>query len=107
MVMALLSKSEIHEKLPAMRGWWLQSGETALIVKDYRFESEEEARDFADKVGSIAGSLGKHPAIQIDGAQVLVATHTRSEGGVTQKDFFLAGELEKIASGPVAIAVKK
>lgn len=96
--MVLLSKSEIHEKLSEARGWWLQGGETTMLVKDYSFGSEEEARLFADRVTAVAKSLEKQPAIQVEGTQVLLATHTRSEGGVTQRDLAFAKEAEKEAA---------
>ena len=92
--MALLSKEEIDGRLRETRGWWLHSGG---ITKDYSFNSEEEAKVFADNVSSLAASMGKHPTVQVEGAQVLLATHTRSEGGVTHKDIAFANELEKIA----------
>ena len=53
--------------------------------------------DFACKIGEAAEYINHHPDIFIHSwNKVKITISTHSEGGVTEKDFILAGKVEKL-----------
>jgi 4a-hydroxytetrahydrobiopterin dehydratase len=92
---AALSKAEIQEKLKAAQGW-SQFGKT--IQKKYTFKSFMPAIGFVNKIAEAAEKAGHHPDITINYSLVTISLSTHSEGGVTQKDFDLAQQIDQIAA---------
>ncbi len=92
--MAALSKNEIQEKLRDMRGW---SHVGKSIQKRYTLKSFAPAIGLVNKIAEVAEKAGHHPDITINYNVVSIALSTHSEGGVTQKDFDLAQQIEKLA----------
>jgi 4a-hydroxytetrahydrobiopterin dehydratase len=91
---AALSKQEIQQKLKAMHDW---SHQGKSIHKRYTFKSFMPAIGFVNKIAEAAEKAGHHPDIMINYNVVGIALSTHSEGGVTQKDFDLATQIEQIA----------
>jgi 4a-hydroxytetrahydrobiopterin dehydratase len=54
--------------------------------------------EFVSKIAQAAESAGHHPDITINYNVVGIGLSTHSAGGVTEKDFGLAGEIDKIHS---------
>ncbi len=50
---------------------------------------------FVTKVGILAERVDHHPDILIEYSKVTITLSTHSEGGLTEKDFSLAGEIEE------------
>ncbi|HET7841368.1 MAG TPA: 4a-hydroxytetrahydrobiopterin dehydratase [Terriglobia bacterium] len=92
--MAALSKPEIQQKLKGMRDW---SHQGKSIHKRYTFKSFMPAIGFVNRIAEAAEQAGHHPDITINYNVVSIALSTHSEGGVTQKDFDLAGQIDQIA----------
>ena len=92
--MAALSKNEIQEKLRDMRGW---SHVGKSIQKRYTLKSFVPAIGLVNKIAEVAEKVGHHPDITINYNVVSIALSTHSEGGVTQRDFDLAQQIEKLA----------
>ena len=92
--MAALSKVEIHEKLKEMRGW---SHMGKAIQKRYTLKSFLPAIALVNKIAEVAENEQHHPDITINYNVVGILLSTHSEGGVTQKDFDLALEIDKLA----------
>ena len=92
--MAALSKNEIQEKLRDMRGW---SHVGKSIQKRYTLKSFVPAIGLVNKIAEVSEKAGHHPDITINYNVVSIALSTHSEGGVTQKDFDLAQQIEKLA----------
>ena len=92
--MARLSKAEIAESLEGLTAWKLE-GKT--ITKGYEFPSFPEAIRFVNKVADLAEKADHHPDILINYRRVTLTLSTHSEGGLTKKDFQLAGQIEKIS----------
>jgi len=90
-----LSKVEIHEKLKAMPQW---SHVGKSIVKKFTFKSFVPAIAFVNKIADAAEKAGHHPDITINYSVVGISLSTHSEGGITQKDFDLAGQIDQIAA---------
>ncbi len=80
------------ENLP---GWQIESGE---LVKTYQFKDFVAALDFVNQVGKAAEDAGHHPDIDIRYNKVRLALVTHDAGGLTEKDFDLAANVEKLAA---------
>lgn len=89
-----LSKSEIDTRLSSLPAWNIERGELVRtsIHKDFR-----TALTFVNKVGDLAEQAGHHPDIDIRYNKVRLALVTHDAGGLTAKDFDLAGAVDKLA----------
>ena len=92
--MAALNKNEIQQKLKDMRGW---SHQGKAIQKRYTLKSFMPAMGLVNKIAEAAEKVQHHPDITINYNIVGIALSTHSEGGVTQKDFELAQQIDKLA----------
>ncbi len=92
--MPLLKSMEIDRKLSDLPGW---NYKDKRIGKVYELSNFREALDFACKIGEAAEYMNHHPDIFIHSwNKVKITISTHSEGGVTEKDFILAGKVEKL-----------
>ena len=89
--MSALSKEEIHEKLRAMQGW---SHAGKALHKRFTFKSFMPAIGFINRIAEAAERAGHHPDITVNYNLVGISLSTHSEGGVTEKDFQLAKEID-------------
>ncbi|MFB3922889.1 MAG: 4a-hydroxytetrahydrobiopterin dehydratase [Terriglobia bacterium] len=92
--MAALSKPEIHERLKKLRDW---SHAGKAIHRKYAFKTFLASIAFVNKIAEAAEKAGHHPDITINYSAVTVSLSTHSEGGVTDKDFDLARQIEQLA----------
>jgi len=91
--MAALSKEQIRETLKSMPEWSFAGG---AINKKFAFKSFMAAIAFVNKIAEAAEQANHHPDITINYSQVSISLSTHSESGVTQRDFQLAGTIDKI-----------
>ncbi|MGH7851274.1 MAG: 4a-hydroxytetrahydrobiopterin dehydratase [Thermodesulfobacteriota bacterium] len=91
--MALLSEAEIEEGLNGLRGWEKKGNE---IVKVYKNKNFVESIGFVNKVAILAEKADHHPDILIRYKNVTLTLSTHSQGGLTGKDFKLAGEIDAL-----------
>lgn len=92
--MALLSSSEITQRLKNLEGWNFSDNQ---IFKEYKLGSFKEALTFVNKIGDEAEAMDHHPDILMHGwNKVKISISTHSEGGVTEKDFRLAEKIETL-----------
>jgi 4a-hydroxytetrahydrobiopterin dehydratase len=89
--MAKYSKSEALAKLKSLNGWRLEGEE---IKKEYQFSSFSEAVKFVNGVADLAERADHHPEILINYRKVTLALSTHDEGGITEKDFNLAEQID-------------
>ena len=89
--MAKLSAEQIAEKLKALPGWEYNDN---AIAKMFKFKEYLHGIEFVQKVAEIAEANDHHPDITINYTRVTFACSTHSEGGVTDKDFKLAENIE-------------
>jgi 4a-hydroxytetrahydrobiopterin dehydratase len=94
-VVAALGKAEIQEKLKAMQGW---SHMGKSLHKKYTLKSFMPAIQLVNKIATVAEKEEHHPDISINYNIVAISLSTHSEGGVTQKDFDLARQIDRLAS---------
>lgn len=93
--MATLSEGEITQRLKGLKGWD-RDGQT--IVKKCKFPDFPQAIEFVNKVARLAEEAQHHPTIIITYNRVTLALTTHSEGGLTEKDFQVAGRIEGLLS---------
>jgi 4a-hydroxytetrahydrobiopterin dehydratase len=89
-----LSQTEMQGKLRALPGWELSKGKA--IQKKFSFGAFKDALAFVNQVGELAEKSDHHPDITINYNKVTLVLSTHSAGGLTTKDFDLAGHIEKI-----------
>jgi 4a-hydroxytetrahydrobiopterin dehydratase len=94
--MTLLTDGEIEQRLASVGEWRL--GEDSEIVRDLAFADFAEAIAFVDRVAEAAEVANHHPDILLHGwNKVRLTLSTHSQGGLTDADFQLAAQLERLA----------
>lgn len=91
--MALLDNTQISEKLSSLTGWERTGNE---IVKSYKSKDFIASIGFVNKIAILAEKADHHPDILIQYSSVKITLSTHSEGGITEKDFNLAAEIEGV-----------
>ncbi len=91
--MPALPDDQIATKIAALDGW---SREQDMIVKTYELPTFPDAITFVANVADLAEAADHHPDIDIRYRKVRIALSTHDAGGITQKDFDLAGDIEAI-----------
>ena len=89
-----LSQTEIQGKLHGLPGW--EPTKSKAIQKKFTFGDFKEALAFVNQVGELAEKSDHHPDITINYNKVTLSLSTHSAGGLTTKDFDLAGHIEKV-----------
>jgi 4a-hydroxytetrahydrobiopterin dehydratase len=91
-----LEKGEIKARLRDLDGWELSGGQ---LKRKYRFANFAASMEFVNRVAGLAESADHHPDISIKYDRVKLTLSTHSEGGVTDKDFALAAEIDGASPG--------
>ena len=86
-----LADDRISERLAALPAWQRAGDE---IVKTFELPSFPEAIAFVTRVADRAEAADHHPDLDIRYRKVRVALSTHDAGGITDKDFDLAAEIE-------------
>ncbi len=93
--MAVLTPEEVDGRLAALEGW---SREGAVIVKRFTREGGFMGSvGFVNAVAEPAERMDHHPDLEISWNTVTVRLSTHSQGGVTELDLALAGEIDALA----------
>ena len=69
----------------------------SVISKKFVFVNFVEAMRFVNRVARLAEAANHHPDITINYNRVKLVLTTHDEGGLTMKDFRLAGRINKLA----------
>lgn len=88
---ALLS-ADIRRRLPELHGWTLSRG---ALRCEFKFETFPKALQFVARVGAMAEAANHHPDIDIRYCVVKLALSTHDVGGISEKDFALAGAIDQ------------
>ena len=91
--MAKLSTAQIKSSLASVPDW-KKRGQT--IVRTFQFEDFPKAIKFVNAVARIAEKAWHHPDIDIRWNKVTLTLSTHDVGGLTEKDFALAGKFDAI-----------
>jgi len=87
----LLSDDEVNAALSRLRGWELRDGR---LRRQYQFRTFLRAIAFVNAVAYLAESAGHHPDITINYNRVTLRLITHSKGGLTDRDFALAADID-------------
>ena len=87
----LLAQEEIADRLKQLDDW---SQEGRRIVRDFSFSTFGKAIAFVNQVAEVADEIDHHPDITINYTRVTLSVTTHSEGGITRRDFRLAGRID-------------
>lgn len=91
--MPLLDDSQIRSRLDSLPGW---TREGDAIRKTYTLDSFPAAIAFVNRIAHVAQQADHHPDIDIRFDRVACTLSTHSEGGLTGKDFELAGSIDAV-----------
>jgi 4a-hydroxytetrahydrobiopterin dehydratase len=90
--MAHLSDNEIAERLASVPGWALKEKQ---LEKAYKFDDFKGSMAFVNRVAAIADDMDHHPDILILYDQVTLSVTSHDSGGLTERDFRLAGRIDQ------------
>ncbi len=94
--MASLTDAEIAQRLAAAEHW--QRGQGSSIVRELKLADFAAAIAFVNRVAELAEAANHHPDILVHGwNKVRLTLSTHSQGGLTDADFTLAGEIDRLA----------
>ena len=94
--MAKLNANQIKSALKTVPDWKKKG---ATIVRTFQFKDFPAAIRFVNKVAKLAEKAWHHPDIDIRWNKVTLVLTTHDKGGLTRKDFKLAGQFDKKAGG--------
>jgi len=87
-----LSRSKAREEVSKLGNWTLTR---SVISRNFVFANFAQAMRFVNRVARLAEAANHHPDITISYNRVKLALTTHDEGGLTMKDFRLAGRINK------------
>ena len=90
---AKLSDSEIEARLEDLVDWTREGDQ---IRKLFKLASFPGAIAFVTQVGFLAEAANHHPDIDIRWRKVALTLTTHDAGGLTEKDFNLAAQIDEI-----------
>jgi len=89
-----LTDDQVSEALAALPGW-IREGD--MIVKTFELATFPAAIEFVGRVAERAEAADHHPDIDIRYRRVRLALTTHDDGGLSEKDVALAGQVEALA----------
>lgn len=91
--MAALSDEQVDAALPELDGWEHTGG---TLTRSIKFPAFLEGIDAVRRVAEHAERQDHHPDIDIRWRTVTFTLVTHSEGGITDKDVAMAGDINRI-----------
>lgn len=89
--MAKLDQEQITERLKTLPGWEQKDN---AITKRYKFKEFMDGIHFINQIAEVAERMDHHPDIAINYTRITFTLSTHDQGGITEKDFKLAHEIE-------------
>jgi len=89
-----LSRRKARAEVTKLVNWALRG---QVISRKFKFSDFAAAMRFVNRVARLAEAANHHPDITINYNQVRLALTTHDEGGLTMKDFRLAGKINRFA----------
>jgi 4a-hydroxytetrahydrobiopterin dehydratase len=89
----VLKKDQIKTRLGALQGWNQKGIE---ITKLYEHKDFVRSMGFVNSVALLAEKANHHPDIDIRWNKVTLTLSTHSAGGLTEKDFALAADIDQL-----------
>jgi 4a-hydroxytetrahydrobiopterin dehydratase len=94
MTITKATESEIQQTLGELESWSVENGK---LHREYKFRNFVAAFGFMAQAALLAERADHHPEWFNVYNKVVVDLTTHEAGGITQKDFDLAREMEEIA----------
>jgi 4a-hydroxytetrahydrobiopterin dehydratase len=91
--MALLSDSEVEDRLAELDGW---SREGDAIEKTFENGDFVGSVKFVASLVEPAEGMGHHPDLEVSWDKVKVSITNHAEGGLTENDFKLAAKIDAL-----------
>ena len=91
--MAKLTPKQLTAELSTLDGWEIDEGVLCTCFDLFNFVN---AMGFVNSVALLSERANHHPEILIQWNKVTILLSTHSEGGITEKDFQLAREIEEL-----------
>ena len=92
--MAVLADEDIQARLAERSGWACEGG---ALVKKFELEDFMAVVDLVNAVAPQAEAADHHPDMLINYRRITFTLSTHSEGGITEQDFALLDEIERLA----------
>jgi 4a-hydroxytetrahydrobiopterin dehydratase len=93
--MPRIDDTALSEALASLPGW-ARSGDA--IEKTFDLAGFPDAVAFVVRVGFLAEAANHHPDLDIRWKRVRVLLTSHDEGGLTERDLALAGEIEALST---------
>ena len=81
---------KVNEKIPS---WELINN---ALHRKLSFKTTSASLAFTNRLATVAEQQHHHPSIFIDGLQLQIELYTHDTGGITEKDFVLAEEINTL-----------
>ena len=88
-----MNLNDIGKRMSELKEWGLEGN---AIMKEFEFPDFKEAMIFVNNVALLAEKAVHHPVIIIDYNKVRITLTTHSEKAITEKDFELAKEIDRL-----------
>ena len=88
-----LSDDEVETALAARDGWAREGDE---IVRTYELESFPAVIELVRRIADLAEAADHHPDLDIRYRKLRVALSTHDAGGLTERDFDLAAQIDAL-----------
>ena len=89
------SRQEIEEGLKALPEWKHQDN---YLIREYNTKNWKETVFLFNAIASLAEAHWHHPDVEVSFKKLKIRLTTHETGGITEKDFNLALEIEKLAT---------
>jgi 4a-hydroxytetrahydrobiopterin dehydratase len=86
--------TQIAERLKALPGWYY---EDKWIRRVYKTDGWPTTLMLVNAIGFVAEAAYHHPDLSVTWGRITVKLSTHSAGGITDKDFALAKQIEDVA----------
>jgi 4a-hydroxytetrahydrobiopterin dehydratase len=90
-----LTQESIEAKLAEAPEWSSSGG---ALQRTLKFDNFVDAMAFVNRVADLAEEAQHHPDILVRYSKVTLTLSTHDAGGITQKDFDLAREVDRLLS---------
>jgi 4a-hydroxytetrahydrobiopterin dehydratase len=91
---AILAADALRQRAAQLPNWKIV--DQHHLARTYKFPDFKQALDFVNRVGAIAERQGHHPDIHFTWGSAEIETWTHDAGGITEKDFQLASEIDAL-----------
>jgi 4a-hydroxytetrahydrobiopterin dehydratase len=88
---ATYTDDQVAEQLASLPGWYYEDG---WIRRYYKTDGWPVTLMLVNAIGFVAEAANHHPDLSVTWARVGVKLKTHSAGGITDKDFSLARQIE-------------